>query len=350
MRGGAAKNDREVSMPKIAIIGAGAIGGMVGALLRQAGHDVTLICRREQAAAISKGGIKVEGALGSFCVEVPVATRIAFEPEILLLAVKTQDVVEAVKGYQMYLQSGAIITMQNGVRSDELVSAFVPPQRVVGAVVSSIATSLMPGEIQIVSLGSLVIGLPFGTEGALLEHVASVLRDALPTYLSDNIRGARWLKLLINVNNALPAVTGLTVQEVYADPFLRRLVIHLLREGLRVVKRSGIKLASLPEVSVGLIKVLGRLPVGVAAKIAAAKVRRTSSDFPILGSTLQSIKRGRSTEIDYLNGEIVRLGAALGVPTPLNAMIVEQVHQVERERRFFSVEELQTAAHELLAN
>jgi 2-dehydropantoate 2-reductase len=145
------------------------------------------------------------------------------------------------------------------------------------------------------------------------------------------------------VNNALPAITNFTVQEVYADSYLSQLVVRLLREGLAVVKEAGIKLESLPDVSVALIRLLGRLPVRLASRLATAKVRRTASDALILGSTLQSVRRHRSTEIDYLNGEIVHLGTETGVPTPLNAMVVEMVHRVEKQGRFLGVNAIREA-------
>jgi 2-dehydropantoate 2-reductase len=92
-----------------------------------------------------------------------------------------------------------------------------------------------------------------------------------------------------------------------------------------------------------LIRLLGRLPVRLAARLASAKVRRTVSTLPVLGSTLQSLRRHRSTEIDYLNGEIVRLGTEVGVPTPLNAIVVEMVHRVEKQGRFLGVNAIRQA-------
>ena len=188
-----------------------------------------------------------------------------------------------------------------------------------------------------------MIGHPFATTEPLLPTVAAILSQAIPTQISGNIRGTHWLKLLVNVNNALPAITNLTVQEVYADPYLSQLVIRLLREGLAVVRQAGIKLEPLPDVSVALIQLLGRLPMRLAARLASVKVRRTASTVPILGSTLQSLCRHRSTEIDYLNGEIVRLGTEVGVLTPLNAMVVEMVHWVEKQGRFFGVSAISEA-------
>jgi 2-dehydropantoate 2-reductase len=330
-------------MPRIAVIGAGAIGCTIGALLKRAGQDVTLIGRREQVAAIRKGGLHIDGALGKFTVQIPVAEELDFHPDLALLTVKTQDVVAAVQASLTLLKDTPFVTLQNGLRSDDLVAGILPPHQIVSAVVSIIATYLKPGKVTIISPGSLVIGHPFTAPESRLPMVAEILNQAIPTQASANIRGAHWLKLLVNVNNALPAITNLTVQEVYADSYLSRLVVRLLREGLAVVKGAGIKLEGLPDVSVALIRLLGRLPVRLASRLATAKVRRTASDAPILGSTLQSLRRNRLTEIDYLNGEIVRLGAEVGVPTPLNVMVVEMVHRVEKQGRFLGVKAIREA-------
>jgi len=133
------------------------------------------------------------------------------------------------------------------------------------------------------------------------------------------------------------------VSQVYANAFLRNLAVGLMREGLRVIDRADIRLESLPEVSVGLTRLINWVPSGIAGRIAAAKVRRLTTEWPLWGSTLQSVQRGRPTEIDYLNGEITELGKRYGEATPLNSRIVELVHQVERTGQFLSVEEIRQA-------
>ncbi len=107
------------------------------------------------------------------------------------------------------------------------------------------------------------------------------------------------------------------------------------------MKEAGIHLESLPEASVTLLNKLGMLPPRRAGRFLASRARRIESEWPLLGSTLQSLRRGRSTEIDYLNGEIVRLGEQIGAPTPFNTAIVEMVHRVEQTGQFWTVEEVQ---------
>lgn len=328
---------------RIAVIGAGAVGSALGALLHRAGQSVVLIARPAHTAAIRQDGIRVDGDTGDFIAAVEATETLDFRPELALLTVKTQDVVAAVKANQAFLNDVPVVTFQNGIRSDELVASILPREQILSAVVLMHVTYLLPGKVTVVHQGELILGRPFGPRDSKLEDVAHILNQAVPTRVTDNIQGAHWLKLIVNLNNALPAITNFTMSQVYANISLRNLAVGLMREGLRVIGRANIRLESLPEVSVGLTRLLNRMPSGIAGRIAAAKVRRLTTVWPLWGSTLQSIQRGRPTEIDYLNGEIMELGKRYGEVTPLNTKMVELVHQVERTGQFLSVEEIRQA-------
>ena len=327
-------------MTGIAIIGAGAIGSALGALLHRAGRKVTLIGRPEQVGAIRRDGLHVEGALGSFTVAIAAAEALDFRPELAFLTVKTQDVLAAVQANLAFLTGVPLVTFQNGVRSDELVATVLPAQQLVSAVVNIHANYLTPGAVTVLYPGPLVIGRPFGPNDARVEAIAAILLDAVPTALSDNIRGVHWLKLIVNLNNAFPALTNATFQQIYADPALRQLAVKVMLEGLRVAKRAGIRLVMITgdqRETAALIRLIEWLPLRLAAMVLAAKARRLENRWPLMGSTLQSLQRRRPTEIDYLNGEVVRLGRELGVATPLNASMVEMVHEVERSGEFWAL-------------
>lgn len=327
-------------MTSIAIIGAGAIGSALGALLSAAGHDVSLIGRAAQVEAIRREGLQVEGALGAFTVRIAAAEALDFRPGLAFLTVKTQDVLSAAQENLVFLGDVPLVTFQNGVRSDALVATVLPPQQLVSAVVNIHANYLTPGKVTVLYPGPLVIGRPFAPNDAGVVGIAAILRKAVPTRISDNIRGVHWLKLIVNLNNAFPALTNATFHEIYADPYLSQVAVRVMLEGLRVAKRAGIRLESLPDTPAALIRLIEWLPLRLAALVAAAKARRMQSRWPLLGSTLQSLQRKRPTEIDYLNGEVVRMGSELGVPTPLNAALVEMVHQVERTGQFWAVNAL----------
>ena len=327
-------------MQKIAIIGAGAVGCGLGFLLSRAGREVTLIGRADQVEVLRTQGLRVEGYAGEHEVLIPAAERLDFDPDLVLLAVKAQDVTGALKENRASCAGAPVVTMQNGVRSDALAAELLPREQIISAVVLLHANYLAPGSVTLMYEGGLIIGRPFGPRDALVERTAEVLQQATPTRISDNIQGAHWLKLITDLNNALPALIDGTFHQVYGDPFLASLAIRIMREGLKTAQKAGIRLESLPDVSVGLTRLVRFLPVRLAAKMAAARVNRMKTSWPLLGSTLQSLRRKRSTEIDYLNGEVVELGKKTGTPTPLNAKIVELVHRVEQTGTFFTVDEV----------
>lgn len=327
-------------MSNIAIIGAGAVGSILGALLDRAGHKVTLISRPNHVANIRSNGLKIDGVLGTFTAQIAAHERLDFQPDLVLLAVKTQDVVSALQSNLDFLTDVPLLTLQNGIQSDELVASIIPAQQIISAVVMLNASYLVPGEVTLAYLGGLVIGCPFGERNAQVEQVAHILNQVIPTRVSNNIIGAHWLKLLVNLNNALPALTNCSFAQVYTDRHLGNLAVRLMRKGMTTAKQAGIHLDSLPDVSVPMARLINLFPVGIAVKIMAVKTRRMEKKWQLLSSALQSILRNRPTEIDYLNGEIIRIGNKFGIPTPLNAKIVELVHQVERTRKFFSVADL----------
>jgi 2-dehydropantoate 2-reductase len=289
-----------------------------------------------------RNGLQVDGYLGNFTVSVTAAETLTFHPDLVLLTVKTQDVATAVQSNLASLTGVPLVTCQNGVRSDDVVASLLPRQTILSAVVFTNALYAIPGRVTVTYSGTLIVGRPFGPLDRQAHEVVQVLNRGIPTRLSHNIRGAHWLKLILSLNNALSATTNYDMGQVYSDPFLSRLGIHLMREGLRVTKHARIQLKSLPEVPLYLMRLLRWLPVGLTVRAVAVKARQLTS-WPVLVSTLQSIRRGRPTEIDYLNGEIVQLGQRVGVPAPLNAAVVELVHRVERTGQFISVEEVRRA-------
>jgi 2-dehydropantoate 2-reductase len=328
---------------RIAIVGAGAIGSALGGLLQRAGHEVLLVGRRAHVNAIRDAGLRVSGVLGSFSVNVEAAEALASRPDVAFLTVKSQDVLTALQANRALLQDVPLVTFQNGVRSDELAASVLPKQRIASAVISFHANYLNAGEVTLLYAGPLVLGRPFAPNDAEVNEIASILRDAFPTSISGNIQGAHWLKLLVNINNAFPALTNLTFSEIYRDACLGKLAVRAMREGMRIVEGAGIVLESLPDIPMMLVRATRLLPLPLAVRIAAAKIKKMESGGPLLGSTLQSLRRRQPTEIDYLNAEVVRLGRAAELPTPLNTAIVELVHQVEKSGRFFSTEAIRGA-------
>jgi 2-dehydropantoate 2-reductase len=327
-------------MARIAIIGAGAIGSVLGAFLSRANEEVTLIGESKHVNAIHQNGLHIDGVSGSFIAKVATADALNFQPDFAFLTVKTQDVLAALQANKAFLTNTPLVTFQNGVRSDEMAATLLPREQIISAVVNISASYLTPGTVTVTYPGSLVIGRPFSRRDAQLDLLVTLLQHVAPTSISANIQGVHWLKLIFNLNNAFPALLNTPLHQVYADVYLRELAARVMQEGLQTVKGAGIRLESLPEASVTLFQVLGRLPPRLAGWLLASSARRIQTQWPLLGSTLQSLRRGRPTEIDYLNGEIVRLGEQLRMRTPFNSTIVDMVHQVERTGQFWAVDEM----------
>lgn len=330
---------------KIAVVGAGAIGSIIGGLLVKAGEDITLIGRKSHIEAINKNGLAINGVFGEINVAVKAAEHLNFKPDLVLLAVKTQDVEEAVREIKPLVSASLLVTMQNGVQSDNLAAKILGRENIVSCVVLYGGTFLEPGKVTFSNYskrGSLLIGEPFGYKGKRLESIANLLNKALPTHIIKDIHSAHWTKLIANLNNAIPAITGLNMQEIVNYSDLRLLSFLLMREGLSVVRSADIKPASLPGIPISIVKIMLGMPSLVGPQIMRF-MSMALGTIPIPGSTLQSIKRGKNTEIDYLNGEIETLGKKIGLTTPYNSAAVRLVHQVEKTGRFFTVKELSSA-------
>jgi 2-dehydropantoate 2-reductase len=333
---------KRVAIMNIAVIGAGAIGSIVGGLLSRAGEDVTLVGRKAHVEAINRSGLILEGESGKTVIRIKAAENLDFKPDLALLTVKAQDVVSSVKKVQALLSGVRVVTMQNGVRSDDQVAGFLRKENIISGVVLFNGVFLEPGKAsysRTLSTTALLIGDPFGASANRLQGLSALLNKALPTEISEDIRGAHWTKLVQNLNNAVPAATGLSVQEVNQYSRTRELNIELMIEGLEVVKKAGIKTVPIPGFSLSLIETMAKMPLVESSLMMKSAVESLGKQ-PILGSTLQSIRRGKATEVDYLNGEIVNLGKKMGVPTPANSSMVELVHQVETTGRFLTVDEL----------
>ena len=323
--------------PKIAVVGAGAIGSLIGGLLVHSGEDVTLIARQEHVEAIRAKGLVIEGVLGRLTIPVKASQALDFQPDLALLAVKTQDVEITCQQIKARMQDSPIITLQNGVRSDNIVASILPGENILSGVVMLNVQFLEPGKITYARPGSLIIGEAFGRNGQRVRDIQALLNRAIRTSISENIQGVHWTKLLVNnLANGLEAMTGLSLKECMRHAGLRRIGIMTLKEGYQVIQKAGFHTAPLPGVPAPILEFLLHSPV----QIGAGTLKLVMGSSRTLSSTLQSLRRGRPTEIDFLNGEIVKLGQQVGLAAPYNARVVEIVKGVEKSRQFHTPDEL----------
>lgn len=292
---------------KIAVMGAGAVGCYYGGLLAKAGHEVTLIGRPRHVEAIRREGLRLQTAESD--VHAPLAA--STEPaavrgaDIVLCCVKTSDTVSAASAMAPFLRPDAVIvSLQNGIENPELLRATLPQEIIPAAVY--VATAMAgDGHVRHHGGGQLVIGRSPDSEA-----VATLFSSAgVPVDISDNIVGVQWTKLIINcAYNALSAISGLPYAKLVQQPGIVQILREVVDECLTVAAKAGI------------------VPVGDVWE-GVERIPRTMAEQT--SSTAQDIKRGRPTEIDWLNGYIVRKGLELGVPTPVNHTLHALVKTLE---------------------
>jgi len=327
-------------MPEtVAVYGAGAIGSLVGARLHEAGSNVRLIGRQAHVDAIRTNGLLVKGPGESHIVHVPATTTLGGAADIILLTVKSQDVQDACLVIAQKNSDATVVTMQNGVRSDREAADILGRGRIVGCVLNISATYLEPGVVEQNTREFFQVGAPFPEAAARVDAVVALLSPALRVEFVPDIARARWTKLMANLNNAIMAITGWPIGKALRHPGLQRLSIATIREGVKTAQLCGFGLDQSRRART--FRLMSTLPMWLSYRISR---KRLAGNFPpdsTYGpSTLQSIQRGSSSELDYLNGEIVTLGEQIGRPTPYNTGLLEQGRAVFATGRHLSPEEL----------
>lgn len=322
---------------RISVIGVGAVGGTLAALLARAGHDVQAVARGGTLAQLREHGIRMRGAAGSFVAEVTADETVAADAELVLVAVRTYQTEAALAAQAEAIGDAPLLVAQNGVRGPATAARVLGRASGVFGLLSTFpATNLGGGSILLTGRGRLTVG-PLAAGGAdAARRLAAVLNDALPATAATNLIGLLWMKLLLNQVNALPAITGLSVQRVSAHPLLAPVLAGSLEELVRVTDAQRIRFARVGGMHPHFADLIRR---GRALDVTRGKLGRMFGTTPNPASTLQSIRRGQPTEIDALNGEVVRAGADLGVPTPVNARLTQLVHEVEGHGRFLPARE-----------
>ena len=329
---------------KICVIGAGAIGGVTAAYMAKAGHDVTLVTKHPEIAAMANGeGLNISGVRGSERIRVPgVATidELGSGYQLCLIATKAYDMPACARQALPHLTDDAlVVSMQNGICTDAL-SEVVGASRTVGCVIGFGATMKGYGELEMTSTGEFVIGLPDKSRPALLEELRKALSAVVPAQISDDIYAELYSKLIVNACiTALGAVCGLYLGEMMERKDARRIFLGVIAEAVRVAEAMGL---TIPPYGGKLnyhklmqgSGALDRLRRHLTIRVVGLKYSKLKS------SSLQSLERGRPTEIQYFNGYIVRKGAEVGVVCPINDRLTRMVEEIEEGKRQITTENL----------
>jgi len=302
---------------RVAVLGAGAVGCFFGGMLARAGHQVTLIGRPVHVDAFRKSGLQFEGL--KFNERIPVDASTEAEAvrgaRLVLFCVKSTDTEEAAAQIAPYLDAGSIVVnLQNGVDNIERIRARVS-QTVIPAVVYVATEMAGPGHLKHHGRGDLVIGALDGEISMnSLEMTRNLFEAAgVPVVISDNVAGELWAKLVVNcAYNAISAITQLPYGKLIAGAGIRETMRDVVEETLAVAKASGVRMA--PDMLARTYKIAEGMPAQYS-------------------STAQDLARGKPTEIDHLNGFVVRRGEALGIPTPANRALHALVKLIETKQR-----------------
>lgn len=332
---------------RIGVIGAGAIGGTVAALLDRVGHLVEVTARGEQLAAIRADGLRLDGGWGTHTARVAAAERLQTRPELAFVCTKAQDAESAIRENADLLDGITVVVVQNGLAGLRAATALLPGSDCVGALALYAASYLSPGRVSVTTTANTYLGAGDGEPPQSAVEAARILDAAMPSFAVDNFTGCQWTKLMVNQVNAMPAITGLSAQETLGDRRLRRIVTAGLQEAVRVGIARGVRFGSIQGLDDRILRFVAAAPRW-AAQAVPLLMRRRMGATPNPGSTLQSIRRGQPSEIDYLNGAVVAEAEANGGTAPVNAALTALVHEVESTKAFIAPAEVARRMQPLL--
>jgi len=297
---------------KVLIVGAGALGSLVGALLDPA-HDVRLLGRGEHIRTIASEGLRVEGLTRSH-IHPPVAEipeAITSPPDLMVFTVKAYDTKAAARAtIDLCGHNTLVLTLQNGLGNVEILQETFGREHVLAGVTSMGAHRTAPGRIVHAGAGRTIIGRPVGAPDGAVKRLARILNGSFPVEIGGDMRGEIHLKALANAAiNPLTAIHRIRNGEILRHPDLMRRMDAVIEESLAVYSAAGIG-----------------FPVSDPRSFVYGVVRGTAENR---SSMLQDVERGHRTEIDQINGAIAVMGRKHGIPTPENDSLVEAIHLIE---------------------
>ncbi len=303
---------------KIVVVGPGAIGCLFAAAfarLKSREHDVWLLDHDSvRAQGLSKAGISVEGVGGQWRADIKATGNPADigTADLVFLCVKSYDTKAAMeRARAMVGENTAVVTLQNGIGNIELIGEIAGADNIVGGITSVGSTWLDTGKVRYAGKGETVIGKIDGKTTVQMRYIRELLNKAgFDTKISSDIKGFLWSKLIVNVGvNALTAVTRLHNGDIVKYEWSRSVMRQAVTEAVKVAKRKRIKL-------------LYDDPLAKVESVCEATAGNVSS-------MLQDVMRCKRTEIDFINGVIVRFGQELGIGVPVNSVLLDLIKTIE---------------------
>jgi len=318
--------------PTVAVVGAGCIGAWTGAQLARAGAEVTLIGRPSLAEPVTRAGLIATSLTGPDATFGPGGLRVALGPDavagaaVVVIAVKGGGTAAAAAEIRPHLAPGAVVvSLQNGLRNPARLREALPDHAVVPGMVSfNVVWDQGPGgRARLRQTTSGPVALEQGGAPAL---AASLRASGVPVVEPPDMQGVQWAKLLLNLNNAVNALSGLGLKAELSDRGYRRVLAAAMTEAWAVLKAAGVRPVAIGKMRPGLAPRILPLPDWLFGLLAAPMIR---IDPAARSSMADDLARGRTTEVGDINGEVVALGERVGVPTPINARLVALVRAAE---------------------
>ena len=321
-------------MTAIAIVGAGAIGTMLAGRLASAGHDIRLIGRKgpfgEAMVTVRESDVAVEAKVALFP-DVKQAATLRPGIRLVIVAVKSYDTATVARELQGAGLGGArVLTIQNGVGNEEILSAALGKERIISGAITTPVELSEPMTANVLSRGALGLA-PIVEPNGVSDEGGVFSSAGFRVKLFSDYRRLKWTKLLMNmVGNALPAILGWPPESVFADRRLALVEVDAWREAMRVMDALGVRSVSFGGYPFPLLTpVVKSAPKAlVAAAIGRLVTRGRGGKRP---SLLMDMEKGRNrSEVMFLNGAVASHGKKTSVPTPVNACLTEVLLSVAR--------------------
>jgi 2-dehydropantoate 2-reductase len=318
-----------ISDRPIGVAGAGSIGCFVGGMLAAAGHRVALLARPRMIGEIERHGLRLTSHEGLDRIIAATQMTLSDDPAIfadaslVLVTVKSADTPEIADLIARHAPADAVIvSLQNGIGNASVLRRHLPGRRVLAGMVPFNVISPGEGRIHRTTTGDIVIEQDEAGTAARLSVPGLKMRA------SDDIAGVQWGKLLVNLNNALNALSGLPLSRQLAQRGWRQLFADQIAEALAALEAEGISPVSSTPIPPRWMPPLLRLPDAIFEILLG---RTMKIDPEARSSMWEDLQRGRRTEVDYLQGLIVEIAGRHGLPAPLSSRIVALIRAAETE-------------------
>lgn len=319
--------------PRIAVFGAGSIGCYVGGRLAATGSDVRFIGRERMRETIAAHGLRLTDYRGADLKLAPGAVDYSTDPQALgdadlvLVTVKAGDTAETAALLAAHAPAAAlVISFQNGIGNEDVLKAALPGRTVLAGMVPFNVVQLPEATFKQASQGALDVE----DHAALAPFLAAFAKAGLPITRHAVFRPVQWGKLLLNLNNAISGLSGLPLREELAQRPYRQCLAMAQREALAAMRAVGIRPAQLTAVAPAWVPAILDLPNWLFLRLAS---KMLEIDPSARSSMIDALDSGRRTDVDWLNGEVVRLARQSGLPAPVNRRLVELVQQTESGTR-----------------